>query len=172
MEIFSTSTIQVATLSLILYYIALVVYRLYFSPIAKFPGPKIAASTLWYEFYYDVVKKGQYTWEIGKMHEKYGKLRSATSAGSCLHQYEAQSSVSILTSFTSTIRTTTTKCTQGMPAGRPNGPGQPECLAIASQASQQKVTSSTGSVVALWKTSSPSFQSGSSSQWYSLSSKS
>lgn len=56
----------------VLYVIALGVYRLYFSPIAKFPGPRLAALTLWYEFYFDVVQKGQYTWEIGKMHDRYG----------------------------------------------------------------------------------------------------
>jgi hypothetical protein len=52
--------------------VALVVYRLYLSPISKFPGPWLAASTLWYEFYYDVIKRGSYTWEIGEMHKKYG----------------------------------------------------------------------------------------------------
>lgn len=111
MEIFPTSTFRLTALTFVLYCIVLVVYRLYFSPIAKFPGPKLAASTLWYEFYYDVMKKGRYSWEIGKMHEKYGKLRSATSVGICLHWHEAQSSVSIPTSFTSMTRTTTTKCT-------------------------------------------------------------
>jgi hypothetical protein len=40
-----------------------------------FPGPKLAALTLWYEFYYDVIKGGKYTWEIGRMHEKYGLLQ-------------------------------------------------------------------------------------------------
>lgn len=54
------------------YLLGLAIYRLYFSPIAKFPGPKLAALTLWYEFYYDVVKRGKYTWEIEKMHQKYG----------------------------------------------------------------------------------------------------
>lgn len=54
------------------YGVALVVYRLYFSPIAKFPGPKLAAATRWYETYYDVWKRGQFTFEIKKMHEKYG----------------------------------------------------------------------------------------------------
>lgn len=49
-----------------------VIYRLCFSPIAGFPGPKLAALTFWYEFYYDVIKGGKYTWEIGNMHEKYG----------------------------------------------------------------------------------------------------
>ena len=51
-------------------------YRLWLSPIAKFPGPKLAALTFWYEFYYDVVKGGQYTWEIRRMHEKYGSFDS------------------------------------------------------------------------------------------------
>ena len=51
-----------------------IIYRLYLSPIAKFPGRKLAALTLWYEFYYDVIKGGQYVWEIEKMHQKYGTL--------------------------------------------------------------------------------------------------
>lgn len=49
-----------------------VIYRLYFHPLAKFPGPKLAAATLWYEFFYDCIRFGQYTFQIGRMHEKYG----------------------------------------------------------------------------------------------------
>lgn len=56
-----------------LYLICGAVYRLYLSPISKFPGPKLAALTLWYEFYYDVVNTGTYMAEIKKMHDKYGK---------------------------------------------------------------------------------------------------
>ena len=47
--------------------------RLLLSPIAGFPGPKIAAVTGWYEFYYDYFLKGMYLYEIEKMHEKYGE---------------------------------------------------------------------------------------------------
>ena len=47
-------------------------YRLYFSPVAKFPGRKLAALTFWYEIYYDTIKSGSYVWEIEKMHQEYG----------------------------------------------------------------------------------------------------
>lgn len=51
-------------------------WRLFLCPLAKFPGPKLAALTLWYEFYFDVLKEGggQYLWEIERMHSVYGKL--------------------------------------------------------------------------------------------------
>lgn len=55
-----------------LYVLSLVTYRLVFSPIAKFPGPKLAAATTWYELYYDIIHKGKYIFEIEKMHDKYG----------------------------------------------------------------------------------------------------
>ncbi|MCJ1465823.1 hypothetical protein MMC07_004442 [Pseudocyphellaria aurata] len=61
---------------LIVYLVGGAVYRLYLSPIAKFPGPKLAALTLWYEFYFDVVKRGRYSWEIAKMHEHYGNIEA------------------------------------------------------------------------------------------------
>ncbi|KAI0839698.1 putative cytochrome P450 [Hypoxylon sp. FL0890] len=54
--------------------IALVAYRLLFHPLSAFPGPKLAAATVWYEFYYDGIKGGQYTFKIQEMHEKYGPI--------------------------------------------------------------------------------------------------
>nr|DAD54578.1 TPA_asm: putative tryptophan 6-hydroxylase [Fusarium equiseti] len=53
---------------------SLAIKRLYFSPLAKFPGPKLAALTMWYEFYYDVVKRGNYFRQIAKMHDQYGPV--------------------------------------------------------------------------------------------------
>lgn len=48
-------------------------YRLYLHPLAHIPGPKLAAISRAYEFYYDVVRNGKYIWEIEKMHELYGE---------------------------------------------------------------------------------------------------
>lgn len=73
----------------VLYCFGLAIYRLYFHPLAKFPGSKFAALSLWYEFYYDVVKRGQYIWKIQEMHKRYGKpLRSLERDfdGTCLDQ--------------------------------------------------------------------------------------
>ena len=50
-------------------------HRLFRHPLAKFPGPKLAAVTTWYEGYYDVIHKGRYLWEIERMHKKYGTYR-------------------------------------------------------------------------------------------------
>jgi hypothetical protein len=66
---------QIATavgLVVVLSLVHLVVSRLVLSPVAKFPGPKLAALTFWYEFYYDVIQPGRYTWKIKELHEQYG----------------------------------------------------------------------------------------------------
>ncbi|KAI0202341.1 cytochrome P450 [Astrocystis sublimbata] len=58
----------------ITYYACLVTYRLFFHPLARFPGPKLAAISRWYEAYYDVIQNGQYTFKIAEMHKEYGPI--------------------------------------------------------------------------------------------------
>lgn len=65
---------------LCIYGLSLVIYRLYFDPLAGFPGPKVAASTGWYEFYHDVIRRGQYIYKIEEMHKKYGTVSPETSS--------------------------------------------------------------------------------------------
>jgi hypothetical protein len=59
--------------SFLLYCFLGVLNRLSFSPLSKFPGPRLAAATLWYEGYYDIVKGGKYIFKIKELHKKYGK---------------------------------------------------------------------------------------------------
>lgn len=82
-EMFVGHPVLAAITACILYVIGLVVYRLWFSPLSKFPGPKLAAATLWYEFYYDAICHGKYTFEIIKMHQKYGSCQSLFDGTSC-----------------------------------------------------------------------------------------
>jgi hypothetical protein len=73
------------------YVLGLVFYRLYLCPISKFPGPKIAAVTWWYELYYDVIHKGKYIYQIEKMHDKYGMYhRLADDTKPCRARHTAQ----------------------------------------------------------------------------------
>ncbi|EFQ97138.1 hypothetical protein MGYG_00181 [Nannizzia gypsea CBS 118893] len=58
----------------LLYLISLAVYRLFLHPLAGYPGRKLAALSVWYEFFYDGIQKGRYTFEIQRMHEEYGPI--------------------------------------------------------------------------------------------------
>lgn len=75
----SNQLLALGALLLVLYTAYGAIYRLYFSPVAKFPGPKLAGLTFWYEFYYDVIKRGRYTFKIRELHKQYGKTCSCAN---------------------------------------------------------------------------------------------
>ena len=66
------TAVPILLLCLSIYLSSLAFYRLFLSPISKFPGPVLAALTSKYEAYYDIVKGGQYTFKIQELHKRYG----------------------------------------------------------------------------------------------------
>lgn len=56
------------------------VYNLYFHPLRKYPGPRLAALSKWYEFYFDVYKGGRMPKNLVELHKVYGKLCSHPTA--------------------------------------------------------------------------------------------
>ncbi|RPA72765.1 cytochrome P450 [Ascobolus immersus RN42] len=56
-----------------LYRLAIIFYRIYLSPLAKIPGPKLAAATSLYQTYFDIIKNGTFVFHVPqKLHPKYG----------------------------------------------------------------------------------------------------
>lgn len=52
--------------------ISLLAYRNYFHPLAHIPGPPLAKVTYLYEWYYDLYRGGQFTFQLRALHDKYG----------------------------------------------------------------------------------------------------
>lgn len=71
------SIISAVGIITVLYLVGLSIYRLYLSPLSKFPGPKLAALTKWYEFYYEVYLQGKFIFKIDELHKQYGEQHQA-----------------------------------------------------------------------------------------------
>ena len=72
-------SLYLAFTAISIYLLCLIVYRLYLSPIAQVPGPKLAALTKWYEVYYDLIDGPRFPWVIEELHRKYGDGLWSTS---------------------------------------------------------------------------------------------
>ncbi|EEA20930.1 hypothetical protein TMatcc_000933 [Talaromyces marneffei ATCC 18224] len=59
---------------ILLYIVALVVYRLKFHHAAHIPGPILAKVTFLYEWYYDLYLGGQYAFKLKELHKIYGPI--------------------------------------------------------------------------------------------------
>ncbi|APA16308.1 hypothetical protein sscle_16g110780 [Sclerotinia sclerotiorum 1980 UF-70] len=73
-DISQINVVAILGSSILVYCILGVVYRLYFHPLSKFPGPKLPAATQWSEFYYECLQSGQYFIKIAQWHEHYGPI--------------------------------------------------------------------------------------------------
>jgi len=66
--------VAVAATCLLAVITAQVFKRLYNHPLSKYPGPPLAALTLWYKAYYEIIKDGGWSEHIGQLHNQYGML--------------------------------------------------------------------------------------------------
>ena len=73
-------TISLLILLGVLYVVALAIYRLIWHPLAKFPGPRLAAMTGWYETYFDCFLLGEFSNHIDEMHRSYGIFCAGSTA--------------------------------------------------------------------------------------------
>lgn len=117
----SYSFISYSIVFLFLYMLYGAIYRLYFSPVAKFPGPRLAALTFWYEFYYDVIKRGLYTFKIIELHKQYGAWH--LNLHSQPHCWQVLLYASIPTNSTLTNPTSMTKSAPALQREPINGTG-------------------------------------------------
>jgi cytochrome P450 len=78
LEILKTWPLTAIFATFALYIILLYTYRLTMHPLVGYPGPRLATMTLWYEFYHDCFRRGQYLFQIRDMHAKYGHIVRVT----------------------------------------------------------------------------------------------
>ena len=55
-----------------LYVIAKLLYNLHFHPLAKFPGPRLAAATSWWQTYLEVFQGESLSLTLLDLHAQYG----------------------------------------------------------------------------------------------------
>ncbi|MCJ1437332.1 hypothetical protein MMC27_006719, partial [Xylographa pallens] len=68
------NAVPTAVCLLLGYVFCTAIWRLYLCPLASIPGPKIAALTVRYEFYYDVVQPAKFCLKIEELHERYAPI--------------------------------------------------------------------------------------------------
>ena len=49
------------------------VYNICFHPLARFPGPKLAAATGWWQVYVELVKGQPWSLKLVELHKVYGE---------------------------------------------------------------------------------------------------
>lgn len=73
MALFTTMAIY-AMIAVVSSTVLVATQRLFASNLSHIPGPKLAALSHWYEFYWNVVQPGRYIFKIQELHKLYGEF--------------------------------------------------------------------------------------------------
>ncbi|GJE93186.1 cytochrome P450 [Phanerochaete sordida] len=71
---FALEALQLLILSWLLYNVTTVIYNIYFHPLARFPGPRLAAASEWWQAYVEVIKEESLSKKLLDLHAKYGDV--------------------------------------------------------------------------------------------------
>ena len=69
----SLKSFEIFSVIVVVWILGFIFTRLYFHPLSKFSGPRLAALTTWYEFYQDVLNDGNYLKYYPELHKKFGR---------------------------------------------------------------------------------------------------
>lgn len=62
------------------------IYNVYFHPLAGFPGPRMAAATVWWKIHLELVKQESMSLKLWDLHAKYGVFTLGLTLVSNIHQ--------------------------------------------------------------------------------------
>ncbi|TVY84166.1 Cytochrome P450 monooxygenase aclL [Lachnellula suecica] len=72
--VLTTTNVAIVSIALLLFHrIGLLLYRFYFHPLSKFPGPKYLSASALSQFYYQNIK-GRFYKDVRDLHEQYGSI--------------------------------------------------------------------------------------------------
>lgn len=70
----SDNILSIVFIAIIFYLFIRSTYRAFLSPLSAIPGPRLAALTVHYQTYYNVIKGGQFLFKIQDLHQLYGPI--------------------------------------------------------------------------------------------------
>mgnify|MGYP004549414351 CR=1 FL=1 len=66
--------LSTALATAVTYALYTVIYNLYFHPLAKFPGPRSAATTIYWKAYVECIANRSFCHELVDLHARYGNM--------------------------------------------------------------------------------------------------
>jgi hypothetical protein len=70
----TTLLLSAVLASFIAYAVYTVIYNVYFHPLAKFPGPPLAATSTYWKAYVECIANRSFCHELVDLHAQYGKI--------------------------------------------------------------------------------------------------